>query len=354
MDGFQDEIKRQLLFSRGEVAVLVDESYNGDVDVLRKYLENVSDVVSVTSFYETYLLLSHSKNYAFPLACGIGDTYSRGYLRDSITLSSSIAEQLQVVEGDEILALSPEQVVRNLDGKEVIFPTELFVEGIHSAKMGDAYRNRVFMPIETLSALCMDGIGVTGFELRLSGNVDVVTFAKSLRDNIQFGGVRVVTWLESNGSLLSALSLERAAMFFSMAFIVVIAAFATGSFLSSHVTSKAREIGLLRALGCTRVAIALCFFLQSIIIGVAGICIGLLTSTVLLIFRDNVLRCVLKIFGGGEHIFDFYDFVRLPIAVHCAEIVKICAFSLITTIFAGVLPVVRTLRVDSSTVLRKE
>ncbi|MDR2577092.1 MAG: ABC transporter permease [Puniceicoccales bacterium] len=356
MDGFQDEIRRRLLLFHGEVAVLTNGPSLREVDAVRNALEAVEGVVAAIPFYETFLLLEHGGNYAFPLAVGLEEEWTdvADWADGAVSLGGDVAEQLIASEGDELLALSPAQVLSNLEGEEKILPTTLRVVSVPLARRDGSDSQRVFLPMETLSALCLEAGTVSGFELRLCRGMDADAVAKNLREHVLGPGLRAITWREANRSLLSALALERAAMFFSMAFIVAVAAFAMGSFLSAHTARKTKEMGLLVALGCTRVRVAICFFLQSTIVGLCGIFAGLALGATLLFFRDPILRLVIGVFGREERIFDYYNFTQLPMALHVGEIFKIVAFALLTAIAAGLLPVFRVLRLDASTALRRE
>jgi lipoprotein-releasing system permease protein len=352
MDGFQGEIRRRLLRFHGEVAVISDGGAFSPENGVLDRLASLEGVEAAVPFYETFLLLEKESRYAFPLARG-SDGGESGGNGEVIFLGRSIAEQLAARPGDEVLALSPRQVVANLSGDgERHLPLQLASGGPTAGRREGPDGSRVFLPLELLAEMSGEPGKIHGFELRLRRGVDAENFARRLNGGILPPSLRAVTWMESNRELLSALALERAAMFFSMAFIVVIAAFSMACSLSSHVAGKVREIGLLMALGCGRGAIAASFLLQSALVGFFGILVGLGLGAFLLSVRDGILRGVLWFFGRGERIFEYYDFIHLPAAIGGGVPVKICAFAMATTLLAGLLPACRVLRLDPSAALR--
>ena len=87
---------------------------------------------------------------------------------------------------------------------------------------------------------------------------------------------RVQDWQEANAQLYQALSLERLGMRVIVLLIVIVAAFNIVSTLTMVVKDKAKEIGILKALGLTSRGVRRIFLVQGMVIGLVGTAIGTL------------------------------------------------------------------------------
>jgi lipoprotein-releasing system permease protein len=353
MDGFQGEVRERLLRFHGEVAVFSDSPPFSAVAEGGRLLASVEGVSEARPFFEAPLLVEYGGRYALPIALGLAEEELSSLPARSALVGGSLAEELGIRAGDEIFLLNPQALLEADDG-EVVLPLRTTVAGTLPAHRSGPDGRRLLMPMEALAEFFGPSDRAVGYELRLNQGTSAQELVRRLNEEILAPPLRAESWMEMNRELLSVLALERAAMFFSMAFIVAVAAFAMGSFLAAHVFRRTREIGLLRAFGASRVAIALSFFLQSVFVGLLGLFMGLALSGLLLHWRDGLLRLLLFAFGRDGGVLSFYAFDRLPMAWSWWEFGKICAFALATVAAAGLFPAIRVLRVDPSLALRYE
>jgi lipoprotein-releasing system permease protein len=92
---------------------------------------------------------------------------------------------------------------------------------------------------------------------------------------------RAVDWQEQNSSLFQALKLEKLGMGVILGLIILVAAFNIVSNLTMVVADKTREIGILKAMGMRSISIKRIFFLQGLVIGVAGTALGVMLGLVI-------------------------------------------------------------------------
>ena len=85
---------------------------------------------------------------------------------------------------------------------------------------------------------------------------------------------RVDDWQRQNGSLFSALKLEKFAMAVILLLIVLVASFNIVSTLIMLVTDKVKEIGILRSMGLTSSSVTRIFRYMGIVIGIVGTTLG--------------------------------------------------------------------------------
>ena len=100
----------------------------------------------------------------------------------------------------------------------------------------------------------------------------------------------VITWMEKNQTMLSAIQVEKSLMFYIMFFIVIVAAFGITCTLITFVMMKTREIGLMKAVGASNRQVMLVFVAQSVVISVLGIGAGLGLGLFALHVRNDFLH----------------------------------------------------------------
>src|SRR5208337_4272726 len=112
----------------------------------------------------------------------------------------------------------------------------------------------------------------------------------------------------------------------------------TMSLLLVLVLKKTREIGLLGALGAGRRAIALCFCLQGVCIGIVGTAGGLVLGFTFLHFRNDVVRLVTRFTGSQAILERFYQFSDLPAHTSGRDLVIVIASAIVLSTLAGIIP----------------
>jgi lipoprotein-releasing system permease protein len=347
MDGFQMDMRQQLIRFHGEAALVGDGTPFPVDGALVRQLEEVEGVEEVVPFYEAFVLAEFGGRYAFPLALGIdGDAVPA----DGVLLGSAVAEQLEIIPGEELLLFSPRTFIGS--GGETMLPLQVPAKGYVPTRRGAADGQRIMLLRQALSELCGDGDSAKGYELRLADGVDCERVVRDINSQHRNSRLGAVSWMDMNGDLVAVLAMERAAMFFSMAGIVAVAAFAMGSFLAAHVSRRARDIGILRAMGFSGCAIGASFFMQSIFIGAIGSCCGVGVGALVLRFRDALLAILVGAFGSGERLLSYYAFNNLPMHWSWFEVAKICSMALAVAAAAGLIPAIRAMGTDPSIALR--
>jgi lipoprotein-releasing system permease protein len=151
----------------------------------------------------------------------------------------------------------------------------------------------------------------------------------------------VSTWMEQNSGILNALIVEKNVMFYLLFFIVLVAAMCILSAQITFVIQKTREIGMLKALGATRLQISGIFIFQSAVIGIIGVASGLVLGMLALIYRNEFLHFMNRLTGFELFPQSVYGFSGLPAIIAPGDVAIICISSFVICIFGGLLPALR-------------
>ena len=230
------------------------------------------DVAEVTS------IRSHAVQGDFRFAS------SDGRQRGAV-VGDLLASRLGVVLGDTLtmFTLAPGDVNASL-GTVVPRDTRFEVTGIFETGMYEYDDNYVFVAIDAARDLARLGNAVTGIEVRTRDRWSASDVASALEQSLGYP-YRAVDWQEQNSSLFQALKLEKLGMGVILGLIILVAAFNIVSNLTMVVADKTREIGILKAMGMKAQSIKRIFFLQGLVIGIAGttlgVAFGLVVSTVI-------------------------------------------------------------------------
>jgi lipoprotein-releasing system permease protein len=173
--------------------------------------------------------------------------------------------------------------------------------------------------------------------------------AKQLGD-----GYRPSDWTVSQGSLFSAMKMEKTMIGLLLSLIVAVAAFNIIATLIMVVADKGADIAILRTLGATPGQIMGVFMVQGTVIGVIGTAAGGLLGVLLALNVSAVVGWLERI--TGQHIFssDVYFVSNLPSELQSPDVVLICSVAFILSFLATLYPSWRAAQIQPAEALRYE
>jgi lipoprotein-releasing system permease protein len=368
MGGFGYQIKRMIIDTQGEIQVkarvLLDKPAAATVE---KVLAASPDVQAFAPYAGGMVMLEYQNRPAFPTIQGFNyddmkkvvplqnylDAGSLDNLDDdSVILSSLLASGLGVKVGDTVSLYSPLALERARQN-ELLLPRDVVVAGIFHVGHQQLDSSTVLCSLRLMQDLYGLEQRVHGYNVRLKPGADEYAVAAALNRELP-DTVRALTWFESNADFQAVLSFERNMIFFLLTFIVVVAAFSITSSLLVTVVRKTREIGLLGAMGGKAGAVAACFCVQGLFIGVAGTALGLAGGFLLLHFRDNLVSFIAGLTMGRDAFAKFYQFSSLPAHTVPSDVVMIIVFSILAATIAGLIPAWRAAKLKPVEALRSE
>src|SRR5665213_509621 len=211
-----------------------------------------------------------------------------------VIVGVDFADKMHLQVGDHLSLYSIREIKKMKaahDRKEdvAILPDDYEVRGIFDAGYYEYDARVIVTSLENAQDLYDLDDAVHGLFVMLNDPYQAETVKTQLEKSLgdDYG---VTTWMEQNSGILSALIVEKNVMFYLLFFIVLVAALCILSAQITFVIQKTREIGMLKALGATKLQISGIFLAQSAIIGVIGVAAGYGLGMLAVAYRNEFLH----------------------------------------------------------------
>ena len=161
-------------------------------------------------------------------------------------------------------------------------------------------------------------------------------------------------WRQLNPSLFNAIEVERNVMFIILTLIIIVAAFNLISSMMILVSTKTKDIGILRVLGVSRFQLLKIFIINGLLIGLLGTISGLILG-LLFCLNINEIKSFIELFSG-TNLFseEIYFFSNLPIIIDLNQIIIISSISLLLSFLATIYPSIKASKVEPINLIKWE
>ena len=368
MTGLQNDLRDKILGSNPHIwllnygeAMRMPE-WRGALEKVRK----VPDVIAAAPFVHTEVGLSNRAGYAEGgILRGIDPNVpgppvtdiARKIRQDSlhlgatksglppILIGAALADRFSLLVGDTVTVIAFQGAkVSPLGG---VMPTLRKFEMTGKFRTGMyEYDNKfLYTTIPAAQELTSLGDAVSGIEIRTPDPMDADRVAERITNTMGMP-YRTDDWKTMNGSLFSALKLEKMAMGVILLLIVVVAAFNIVSTLVMVVTDKTREIGVLKSMGLSSGKVRRIFIIQGLVIGLVGSLLGGILGCAVTWTIDHFQ--LIKIPG------DIYFVSYLPLRIDAGDLLLILASTLVISFLATIYPATQAARLQPVDAIRHE
>ncbi|MBF0485287.1 MAG: ABC transporter permease [Candidatus Omnitrophica bacterium] len=354
MTGFDHDLKDKIV---GTNAHIVVERENGvkDFEALRTKLSTVPGVSGVSPYIHGNVFLEAGSR-AYSLVIRGVDPKSEGtvtkindYLKGKFTIDKLGIDQAIVGRelaryygykvGDEIAILSPVSGVAG-EGWRYKFK----IVAIFDSGMYDYDRNLILINYQNAQEIFNLPLNLaTGISIRLKNIDDAANVKKAVIERVGFA-YEVRTWIEQNANFFAALNLEKFAMFVILTLIVLVASFNIVSTLIVTVTSKTKDIGILKSIGVPAGAIRRIFTFYGLVLGALGTGFGLAGGLgIAYVLKETELIKLPQTVYYIDH---------LPIMVQMSDVCTIVGAAILISYFATIYPASRAASLEPVEALR--
>lgn len=180
--------------------------------------------------------------------------------RGEILVGTGFGEEADVEPGDSLQLVLP-------DGDTGDFT----VAGIFDLGAAAANDRLAFLdPDSAADALGLESDEWSAIEIQVE---DVFT-SSDVSARLETDGLEIIDWQVENEELLSGLAAQSGSSLMIQAFVLIAVALGIASTLAISAVQKTRQIGILKAMGMSDPASGRIFLLQALILGTAGVALG--------------------------------------------------------------------------------
>lgn len=173
--------------------------------------------------------------------------------------------------------------------------------------------------------------------------------------NINFDDLNLLTyetWEQQNQSLAQALTTEKNVMFIILFFIILISSFTIISNQIFFIKEKFKDIVLLKSLGVSQFQICMLFFINSFLISLFSIIVGTSLGLFLSINIDSIENILSILLNYELWNNEIRYLSSMPYSIQLNDILFIISISLISSLLASYIPILRIFKIKPNLVLR--
>ena len=343
MNGFREELIDSLSGINGDITVFnsTDREMSKiqlkypEIEIVKNIQERV--ITSNNSGIEGLLMKSISSKdiYSIPkISQNLFEIKSND--DDWVYIGIELARSLDVQVGDSLQVSIPGSTMTILG--PVLNSNDLFIKGIFNSGIYDYDKYFIYSNIDQFYSEKKEII----YDLYNAKNINFDDLSSFYYE----------TWEQQNQSLAQALTTEKNVMFVILFFIILISSFTIISNQIFFIKEKFKDIILLKSLGISQFQICILFFVNSFLISLFSIIIGTVLGLLLSINIDSIEN-ILSILLNYELWNNEVRYLSsMPYSIQLNDIIFIISISLVSSLLASYIPILRIFKIKPNLVLR--
>ena len=343
MNGFREELIDSLSGINGDITVFnsTDREMSKiqlkypEIEIVKNIQERV--ITSNNSGIEGLLMKSISNKdiYSIPkISQNLFEVKSND--DEWVYIGVELARSLDVQVGDKLQVSIPGSTMTILG--PVLNSNDLFIKGIFNSGIYDYDKYFIYSNIDQFYSEKKEII----YDLYNAKNINFDDLSSYYYE----------TWEQQNQSLAQALTTEKNVMFVILFFIILISSFTIISNQIFFIKEKFKDIILLKSLGISQFQICILFFVNSFLISLFSIIIGTVLGLLLSINIDSIEN-ILSILLNYELWNNEVRYLSsMPYSIQLNDIIFIISISLVSSLLASYIPILRIFKIKPNLVLR--
>ncbi len=252
-----------------------------------------------------------------------------------VAVGSELSRVLGISAGSKIKLIAPSLLPTAFGSMPRA--KDFTVVAIFTSGLYDYDAATMLMPVVAAQRFLSMGDGINLLEINVESPEKAKHYSQILQQDFGFS-VQVKSWMQDNQQFLSALEVERVAMFVILSLIILVAAFNIISSLFMVVKDKTKDIAILKTIGASTKQMMLIFIFNGMMIGFIGTFLGVILGLLFSYNIENIRQFLEKL--SGTRIFDpaIYFLYSLPSVVRISDVVMITSIALVLSFLATIYP----------------
>jgi lipoprotein-releasing system permease protein len=265
-----------------------------------------------------------------------------------VVLGVALATKLGVTLGSEITLIRPQVSPENdISLKSV----NHVVTGIVQTNLPQHDDLLVFMDLPAAQNFLESGDTVSRVNILTADAERVGELLEPLA--LQLRGRAILrTWRELNPTIFEALAVERVGMFIAISMVVLVALFNILSSLLMLVSSKLRDVAIMRTMGASRASITKVFVAVGTAIGSLGAAAGCFAGLTIVAGKDTIANLLENHVIGAAYGTELRTLADLPAQIDMAELGAILLMAVGGTVLVTLYPAFKAASVHPASSLR--
>ena len=367
MNGFAGELRGRILSLVAHGYVESETGALGEWREIRERVAQDSAVIAVSPYITDKVILGSDRSLrgavltaidpdlearvsSLSNAIVVGSLDSLHEDAFNVLLGVSLARMLGVSVGDRVEVTLPRLTVTPLG----VFPRSkrLTVSGIFEiGAQPDVYQ--AYVSLRSGQRLLGQAQQVDGLQVKTDDLFAAPRTMARLADELG-DDYSVKDWSQTQGSLFTAVKMEKLMVSLLLLSVVAVAAFNIVSTLVMSVAEKRRDIAVLRTLGARGLGIMAIFIAHGLGLASVGITLGSLVGILLALNISDITVFLENLFGVKLFDPSIYFISELPSVLQWTDVLAVVLASLLLSLLATLYPARRAASIPPAEVLRYE